>query len=112
MKTLHFWPKEQTWLDAPDWFLEAACRGMDQNLFFNDADHSGERGHKVPEDHLYGLEVCKTCPVVLPCLEQAVKDPSLDFGIRGGMTTNKRRKERRRRRGLSAVSSMRSERRP
>lgn len=102
-------PKEQSWLDAPEWRDRAACIGMDPRYFFNDEDEP-PRNKRHPEEHLYGLVVCQTCEVKRECLEEAVKDPSLDFGIRGGLTTAQRRSLRRKRKGLSSVSSLRGSR--
>lgn len=90
-------PDTDTWLDRPEWEEQAACAGLPQEWFFSDIDWV--RGKL--EDHLPGLRVCLTCPVLAECREDAVMDPSRDYGIWGGMTTVQRRKERRRRKGLS-----------
>ena len=90
---------ERKWKDIPAWVDQAACVGLPSEYFFLD-----EREETVPrfshhkEKLLPGIAVCQGCPVLEQCREEAVMNPSLDSGIRGGMTTNERRKERRRRR--------------
>lgn len=69
-----------------NWRLEAACRGMDVNLFFADDDRR-EQPSQVVKD------TCASCTVAKDCLADAVKDAST-IGIRAGLTTSQRRKER------------------
>lgn len=96
-------PAEQTWLDRPDWHEDAACAGMEQEGVFFLPDREweqviGSRNIRNAERNLPGLLVCQRCPVVELCLEDALRDRSLDVGIRGGMTSVDRRRERKKRR--------------
>lgn len=70
----------------PDWRLEAACRGMDANVFFPDSE----------EDAGPARAVCAGCPVRDECLEFALATRQMD-GIWGGLTETERRRVRRRR---------------
>lgn len=66
------------------WYEKAACRGMDVRLWFPD------RG----EDYGRALSVCRTCEVVQPCLESAVREERgvhYRVGMRGGLTPWERR---------------------
>ncbi len=69
------------------------CSKVDPELFF-------------PEDYSFttvvnkAKEVCKSCPLILPCLAYALKEPSLD-GVWGGKTPQERKNLRRRMRALS-----------
>jgi WhiB family redox-sensing transcriptional regulator len=47
----------------PDWFRDAACRGLDTNLFFP------EKGE--PAD---AKQVCETCPVTIECLALGIDE--------------------------------------
>lgn len=68
----------------PAWHDEAACQGMDVNLFY-----------PVKGKKLAALKVCARCPVADLCLEyaQARSEP---WGIWGGMTERERAAARRR----------------
>lgn len=54
------------------WAQAAACIGVDIDVFFS-AKHK-----------LDALALCGRCPSRTPCLEEALADPSLDHGVRGG----------------------------
>ena len=70
------------------WREEAACSGLDTNLFFPAAE----------EDQVLlamARQVCATCPVQEACLAYAVESRQT-VGIWGGATTRERRRLRRR----------------
>ena len=68
-------------MSSQAWRSEALCVGMPTELFFPG------RGKK-PE----GAELCRRCPVRVPCARDGLEQPShLDFGIWGGMTPRDRR---------------------
>jgi WhiB family redox-sensing transcriptional regulator len=80
---------------ADDWTEQAACRGMDPDLFFP------ERGHSTAE----AKAVCGSCPVRDTCLDEALAR-SERFGIWGGKSERERRRlrtQRDRHRGRPAV---------
>jgi WhiB family redox-sensing transcriptional regulator len=64
-----------------DWMEDAACRGMDSNIWFpiQGGDLKGPRA------------ICATCPVTDPCLEKALHDEPRPTGIWGGTTERQRR---------------------
>ena len=47
----------------PDWFKDAACRGLDTNLFFP------EKGEPAQ-----AKQVCETCPVTIECLALGIDE--------------------------------------
>lgn len=63
------------------WERDAACRGMDQSLFFPGPD----------DDPSEALAVCAGCPVRDECLEWALFARER-FGIWGGTTEQERRR--------------------
>jgi len=69
----------------PDWRQDAACRGMDANIFFPETD----------EEVGPARAVCATCPVREACLEFALTTRQTD-GVWGGMSGTERRRLRRR----------------
>ena len=75
--------------DAPDpstgWRDEAACAGLDTELFFPVDD----RAPSVEPPR----RVCRACPVRAACLADALstEDPARRFGIVGGTTPAERR---------------------
>ncbi len=75
----------ETWRD------DAACKGLaDQDgLFFPNA--------QTGETPAYGpaLNVCRTCPVRLPCLDYALREKMLEDGVWGGYTPKQRKAVRR-----------------
>ncbi|CAN5734753.1 hypothetical protein BH24DEI2_BH24DEI2_19680 [soil metagenome] len=66
---------------TPAWHAEAACVGMGTEVFFPSKGGSNAAA----------LAHCSTCPARLPCVNEALDDPSLDHGIRGGATAAARR---------------------
>ena len=64
-----------------DWMAEAACRGMDTNLFIP------RRGQDVP-----GIvkRTCESCPVRRQCADYAADDPRI-VGYWGGRSGRERR---------------------
>jgi WhiB family redox-sensing transcriptional regulator len=64
----------------PAWRREALCGDHPLALFYP------ERG----QSNKPGLAVCAACPVRRPCLAEALDDPTLDHGTRGGMTARAR----------------------
>ena len=69
----------------PEWWNRAACAGGDTSPWFP------ERGQSTR-----ARRICAGCPVLRPCLDQALNDPTLT-GIRGGTSDNERDLIRRKR---------------
>lgn len=72
------------------WQLDAACNGMDRELFF-----SAERDDLAPL-----RAVCASCPVQQDCLDYANEHRLLGFW--GGATETERKRQRRRERRAQA----------
>lgn len=70
-------------IGLPDWHLDAACRGMNPDLFFPERGGSARRAKAV----------CASCPVQADCLEWAL-DIGARFGIWGGLSEKARRRVR------------------
>lgn len=69
------------------WRDHASCKKMDINLFFP------ERG--VAYSVIKATKtICKSCPVMLQCLEMILNTENDNFGIFGGTTPKERRKIR------------------
>lgn len=64
------------------WVGDAACRGMDTNLFFPSSGQS----------HAEAEAVCATCPVMEQCRAYGMAD---EHGIWGGLSERERRRKRR-----------------
>lgn len=75
-------PIHQEW----DWQLHAACRGVDERLFFHP---SGERGRAHDEREAAAKRICARCPVRKRCLDHslAVREP---YGVWGGVGEDER----------------------
>lgn len=69
------------------WREDAACRGVDTNVFFPVTDEEAGPAQAI----------CATCPVREECLEFALMTRQED-GVWGGLTETERRRLRRRRR--------------
>lgn len=71
--------------DPPDWRGDAACRGLDPELFFPEGS-AGPALLEVREAKV----VCARCPVRAQCLDFAMR-AGVAFGIWGGATERERR---------------------
>ena len=76
----------------PAWMADAACRGMDVNLWFPERG-----GVSTARD---AKAICAGCPVLSECLEQETGER---HGIRGGLTPRQRQRLARDRLPTSAV---------
>lgn len=76
-----------------DWMSEAACQGVDSDLFFP------ERGDAVSG----AKAVCRRCPVREDCLEHALVNHE-HHGIWGGTSERERKRIRRIRARLAQAS--------
>ena len=66
---------------TPRWHRDALCREHpDLTLWFP------AKGQPTRP----ALEICARCPVRAECLAEALADPELDHGVRGGMTARAR----------------------
>lgn len=65
----------------PTWWSVAECRGVGLDVFYEG-------------DPRRAIELCGLCAAREPCLAEALADPSLDHGVRGGLSANARRKRR------------------
>jgi WhiB family transcriptional regulator, redox-sensing transcriptional regulator len=72
------------------WRDQAACRGLDTDVFFPLTDEEAGEAKAV----------CATCPVRELCLEYALVTRQ-DDGVWGGLTETERRRLRRRRWGAA-----------
>lgn len=76
-----------------DWRREAKCRGEAGADFF--PPFGGERKRERVVREQRAKAICATCPVITPCLEQAVAGDER-FGVWGGLTFEERLQVRRR----------------
>lgn len=72
--------------DLWDWQLDAACRGLDSDVFFHP---DRERGDARERREAAAKAVCAGCPVRDACLEHAldVREP---YGVWGGLAEHER----------------------
>ena len=71
---------------SPDWVSDAACHGMETEIFFAFDD---VRGIKRARRLALARTVCASCPVAEQCLETALNTPRT-YGIWGGTTPAER----------------------
>lgn len=76
----------ESYRSLESWRADAACRGVDPNVFFPLAD----------EEAGSAKAICATCPVRDDCLDYALATRQGD-GVWGGLTEVERRRLRRRR---------------
>ena len=72
--------------DDWEWQHQAACKGMDTEIFFyTDRERGPRRAHREK----VAKTICSSCPVINQCREQALKlaEP---YGIWGGLTEEER----------------------
>jgi WhiB family redox-sensing transcriptional regulator len=76
-------------LDEPEWFVKAACRHEDSQLFFPSRGGHNNSGARA-------RQICATCSVTSECLEYALSfSAHYDFGIYAGTNAKARRAMRR-----------------
>lgn len=68
------------------WNDQAACKGVPLSVFFPDDDQT---------DYSLARQMCTSCPVRKPCLEEAQRERT-NYGMFGGLTPKERRAARRR----------------
>lgn len=86
------WSLEQA-APAPFWVLEAACRSVDPEIFFDKGQMAknspGLRLSKENEDNRNRAKaICATCPVMLKCREHFMNE---EHGVYGGLDRDQRR---------------------
>lgn len=74
---------------SQSWRLQAACRGLDPEIFYPATDDEADAEH--------AKSVCEQCPIRLACLEHALTRREKD-GVWGGATEKERRRMIRQRR--------------
>lgn len=89
----------ETHVTFPAWMDEAACRGMDTEIFYQPMTERGGRLRGWSSDP--AKEICHSCPVEDECLEWVLNQTGhwTDHGIWAG-TTYKDRKELRKQRQI------------
>ena len=72
--------------DVWDWQLRAACREMDNALFFHPEN---ERGPARADREAHAKQICRGCPVLQQCRAHslAVREP---YGVWGGLSESER----------------------
>jgi WhiB family redox-sensing transcriptional regulator len=69
------------------WRQKAACRGVDPDIFYPVSEEDAEEARSI----------CRSCPVLEPCLDWALANRERD-GVWGGATERERRRMIRQRR--------------
>ena len=70
----------------PEWWNRAACRGMDDDLFF---DPYGEPRSARQERISLAKTICQKCPVLIDCREYALQQGE-PYGVWGGLSEHER----------------------
>lgn len=77
------------------WRAEAACAGMDVNLFFPpSAAGQGQRWTETMWTPDAGFAVCADCPVRRECFDDAIRNHETE-GVRGGVLMSSAMRKRR-----------------
>lgn len=72
--------RTRLFVDRPDWYDDAACRGADQSLFFPN-EYGGMVAHRKLSE---AKQICAGCPVRFDCLNYAVRSGEV-YGVWGGV---------------------------
>lgn len=74
-----------------DWADQARCKGRGDTFFPVSSARTGAA--RMAADPLYDAAktICRTCPVIAPCLEFALETGEFKHGVYGGMTPGERR---------------------
>ena len=79
-----FKPEPVRLIDEDDWRADAACWGVDSDLFFPEPHQSADPAR----------EICAECPVAADCLGYALRS-HIVHGVWGGKSPDERRQSRR-----------------
>lgn len=73
------------------WWMEAACRGADVNLFFKPDKRDGvDRGEQKRREAV-AKALCRSCPVISACLAEAMVTGDR-YAIRAAYTPHQERR--------------------
>ena len=78
--------------ERPDWMKQAACRGVDPEVFYPTTTSGVKRA----------VQYCTGCPVRVDCLLYAINIGE-EWGIWGGLTERDRRRVRRGRTRITQI---------
>lgn len=73
------------------WQDHAACRGMDTNLFFPAEVADRDLRQTARTTYANSRRICMTCTVRTQCLNQALADGDLDYGMFGALPPTERK---------------------
>jgi len=73
-----------------NWREDAACAGMDTDIFFPMASGDPHHIEAVQAQIRIAKAICYSCPVISTCLDESIRLGDV-FGIFGGMTAKERR---------------------
>ena len=65
-----------------DWHKSAACLGVDPNVFYPAVGYNAGTARRI----------CSFCPVIMECLDEAIAEGDVDYGIRAGLSARERRR--------------------
>ena len=68
------------------WQEQGLCRQVDTEAFFHEPH---ERGESRRTRNKQAIAICKSCPVIVECLEHALSVPEI-YGIWGGKSEEER----------------------
>lgn len=94
------WPRPKGVVSEMPWKADAACRGMDPDLFHPQtgwSEHAEAHGPVVLGQVEAAKAVCSTCPVRQECLDYALAAGETE-GVWGGLDPRERYRMRRGRR--------------
>lgn len=84
-------------MSRPDWFLQAACRGIeDPDIFFPEVSQNNDIVWREARGY------CGRCPVVIECAQYAI-DNQMYFGMWGSLSPRQRQRKKRNDRKSGAV---------
>lgn len=73
-------------MDNWKWQEQGLCRKIDTEAFFHEPH---ERGESRRTRNKQAIAICKSCPVIVECLEHALSVPEI-YGIWGGKSEEER----------------------
>lgn len=73
-------------MDNWKWQEQGLCRQIDTEAFFHE---SHERGKARKARNKQAIAICKSCPVIVECLEHALSVPEI-YGVWGGKSEEER----------------------
>jgi len=73
---------------TPEFIQKGKCRGHSTSIFYPEKENQRKFPPKIYKS---AKNICGTCPVAIDCLEWALENAEIKYGVWGGKNPNERK---------------------